>query len=230
MKHLLFALTISVFLIGCKKEDNNNPENGAIDCTKSPYKIGTVVIFKNVQNNISKIDTTIINVDTVVDSKKYVGSRVISNDTAAVTGFFRVDDRGDFYSLNYSPELTQNGNPVKEMLLIKNNAPVGTSWNYEFNFNNDSVNITSNYTYKIISTTEKFTYNNKIYTNGIKVERTGTSTGTFNGTTMTFNGKSTQTYFCGIGFTNSYDSGVTNSYDSNLNTKPSYGELIFYQY
>jgi uncharacterized protein (TIGR02145 family) len=30
MKHLLFALTISVFLIGCKKEENNNEDSSAI--------------------------------------------------------------------------------------------------------------------------------------------------------------------------------------------------------
>jgi hypothetical protein len=210
-KSILFASLIITFF-SCNKDnsnsDLNNPTN---DCSVLPYRIGTIIKFKETENNRDTTTTTVFNIDTIVDGKKYIGVRNTTPDTDAGNSYFRVDQDGNFFFLNTNP--SRDGTQDIELLFMKNNAPVGASWTWRDRFGHEHI-------FKIISTTEQFTFNNKNYTNGITIERTIKQ----NVETSVIQ---KNTYFCGIGFT-SISTKQKNFMDDTWSTSNS--SLVFYQY
>jgi hypothetical protein len=200
----LFILTFSA----CSKDDSNSSPNNLInDCSSLPYRIGTVMKNRFKSDNRDTTQTSIFTLDTTVNSKTYIGTRSNSPDDKGT--YLRIDEKGDVYLLNTNP--SQNGSQDKELLAVKINAPIGTTWTW----GNTSPDI--KHDFKIISTTETFTLNGKTYINGIAIEDTWVNY--IRPTTVT------RTYFCGIGFTSLLFKQYVNG---NLNTDNI--NLIYYQY
>ncbi len=208
MKTTFFFALIIFTLYACKKDESNNDSgNSTIDCSKFPYRIGSVVKNRFTSINQDTIETSIFTLDTTVNTRRYVGTK--SNRPEEKGTFLRINENGDVYLLNTNP--SQNGSQDNELLAVKNNSPVGTSWTW----GNTSTDI--KHDFKIISITETFTLNGKKYNNGIAIEDTWVN---YNYPTIV-----TRTYFCGIGFTSLLFKQYFNG-----NWKTQNMDLIYYQY